>query len=294
MCVIFFYVNSNPGPNDIKLIVVSNRDEFYSRETLQAGRWSKFPHVFGGIDLQAGREGGTWLAVSGKNDAFKLGALLNVTGEPKLKDPESRGMIVSDFVAGDLSTEEYNKRILAEAAKYNAFNFVSIEIKKSSPSSSIMLSSNAPNDLKTFEEKQCYGFGNSPGESPFQKVIAGRKRFEQILDEYHKTSLENKQAQNDLVKKCFDLLKDEQKHWPDPELAGRAPNWGNYLSAINVKIPEAGYGSRTHSVIIIDAEDKMHFYEETMEGLDPAGKWQNTHIEEQFFRNENGMVDSKM
>lgn len=294
MCVIFFYVNSNPGPNGIKLIVVSNRDEFYSRETLQAGRWSKFPHVFGGIDLQAGREGGTWLAVSGKNDTFKLGALLNVTGEPKLKDPESRGMIVSDFVSGDLSTEEYNKRILAEAAKYNAFNFVSIEIKKSSPSSSIMLSSNAPNDLKTFAEKQCYGFGNSPGESPFQKVIAGRNRFEQILEEYHKTSQENEQSQNDLVKKCFDLLKDEQKHWPDAELAGRAPNWGNYLSAINVKIPEAGYGSRTHSIIIIDAEDKMHFYEETMEGVDPAGKWQKTHIVEQFFRNENGSVESKM
>ncbi|XP_055842294.1 transport and Golgi organization protein 2 isoform X2 [Episyrphus balteatus] len=286
MCVIFFYVNSNPEPNGIKLIVVSNRDEFYSRETLHADRWQKFPHVFGGIDLQAGREGGTWLAVSGKNGSFKLGALLNVTGEPKLKDPESRGMIVSDFVSGDLSTQEYNRQILADAEKYNAFNFVSIEINKTS--SSIMLSSNAPKDLKTYKESECYGFGNSPGDSPFQKVIAGRKQFEEILQEYLKSNKENKTSQNDLVSKCFDLLKNETKHWPDAELAGRAPNWGNYLSAINVKIPDAGYGSRTHSVIIIDSADKMHFYEETMESDDPNGKWHSKCFVEQFFKNENG------
>lgn len=294
MCVIFFYVDSNPGPNGIKLIVVSNRDEFYSRHTLQAARWSKFPHVFGGIDLQAGREGGTWLAVSGKNDTFKLGALLNVTGEPKLKDPESRGMIVSDFVSGDLTPEEYNKQLLAKSDKYNAFNLVSIEISKSSPPT-IMLSSNAPNDLKSYKEKQCYGFGNSPGDSPFQKVIAGRKHFDEILKEYLTQENTNKTTQQDLVNKCFDLLKDEQKYWPDSELAGRAPNWGHYLSAINVKIPEAGYGSRTHSVIIIDGQDKLHFYEETMEELDPAGKWSSTYIVEQFFQKtcENGS-NSKM
>ncbi|XP_055910991.1 transport and Golgi organization protein 2 isoform X2 [Eupeodes corollae] len=287
MCVIFFYVNSKPGPNGIKLIVVSNRDEFYSRETLHADRWSKFPHVFGGIDLQTGREGGTWLAVSGKNGSFKLGALLNVTGEPRLKDPESRGMIVSDFVSGDLSPEEYNNQILAEAERYNAFNFVSVQINKSTPTS-IMLSSNAPKDIKTYEELKCYGFGNSPGDSPFQKVIAGRKRFEEILQEYQTTQDNIDVAQKVLVEKCFNLLKDETKHWPDTELAGRAPNWGNHLSAINVKIPDAGYGSRTHSVIIIDAEDKMHFYEETMEGDDPAGKWHSKHIVEQFFKAENG------
>lgn len=50
MCVIFFYVNSNPGSNGLKLIVASNRDEFYSRETLEADRWVKYPHVFGGDD----------------------------------------------------------------------------------------------------------------------------------------------------------------------------------------------------------------------------------------------------
>lgn len=36
-----------------------------------------------GIDLEPGREGGTWLAIGGGKGVFKVGALLNLTGEPK-------------------------------------------------------------------------------------------------------------------------------------------------------------------------------------------------------------------
>lgn len=86
MCVIFFYVNSNPGPNGYKLILASNRDEFYARETKQAGKWLDAEYCYGGIDLEPGREGGTWLAISGKDGIFKIGALLNLTGEPKPKN----------------------------------------------------------------------------------------------------------------------------------------------------------------------------------------------------------------
>lgn len=86
MCVIFFYVNSNPEKTGYKLILASNRDEFYARKTMQASRWPNDVHVYGGIDLEQGREGGTWLAISGKDGIFKVGALLNLTGEPKPKN----------------------------------------------------------------------------------------------------------------------------------------------------------------------------------------------------------------
>lgn len=36
--------------------------------------------------MEPGREGGSWLAVGGINDVFKVGALLNLTGEPKPKN----------------------------------------------------------------------------------------------------------------------------------------------------------------------------------------------------------------
>lgn len=63
--------------------MASNRDEFYARNTKEAAKWPGAEHVYGGIDLEPGREGGTWLAVSGENGVFKAGALLNLTGEPK-------------------------------------------------------------------------------------------------------------------------------------------------------------------------------------------------------------------
>ena len=80
------------------------------------------------------------------------------------------------------------------------------------------------------------------------------------------------------------MLKCKQKFWPDNELLRRAPNWGEYLSALNVHVPDEDYGSRTHTVMLVDGNDKVHFYEETMSGLDPEGDWHKTHFQRQFFK----------
>lgn len=93
--------------------------------------------------------------------------------------------------------------------------------------------------------------------------------------------------QNELVTNLKNLLKCKQKFWPDAELQRRAPNWGEHLSALNVNVPLANYGSRTHTVILVDEHNKMHFYEETMAGLDPEGEWRQTHIEKNYFQNHN-------
>lgn len=48
MCVIFFYVNSNPTAGGYKLILASNRDEFFARDTQDAAKWANAEHVYGG------------------------------------------------------------------------------------------------------------------------------------------------------------------------------------------------------------------------------------------------------
>ncbi|XP_017466372.1 PREDICTED: transport and Golgi organization protein 2 isoform X2 [Rhagoletis zephyria] len=293
MCVIFIYVNSNPNPGGYKLILASNRDEFYARDTQDAAKWANAEHVYGGIDLEPGREGGTWLAIGGHGGVFKVGALLNLTGEPKPRNAVGRGMIVSNFAASkdDCNIQGYNSELLSECTKYSAFNFVSIEIGSKAPAN-ILLLSNTPPGLEHFAEGKCYGFGNSLASAPFQKVINGRQRFQNIVEDFHSKlaaapteAMHNMQA--DLVTNLKNLLKCEHKFWPDAELARRAPNWGEYLSALNVSVPSAGYGSRTHTVILIDGQNKMHFYEDTMAGPDPKGEWRQTHIEKQYFQNEN-------
>ncbi|XP_032594318.1 transport and Golgi organization protein 2 isoform X1 [Drosophila grimshawi] len=312
MCVIFFYVNSEPKPTGYKLILASNRDEFFARDTQTAAKWSNAQHCYGGIDLEPGREGGTWLAIGSEGGIFKVGALLNLTGEPKPRDAVAhknilqphnitknnccqsnpnkerqsnnkhfllgRGMIVADYVrqsAGQYDINNYNQHLLADCNKYSAFNFVSIEIGDSTKPAQIKLLSNVPPTLASFQQGQCYGFGNSLPDSPFEKVRHGQTQFEQIVSQHGHSDVATLSAE------LLQLLKNKHKFWPDGELKRRAPSWGQGLSALNVHIEEHGYGSRTHSLILVDANNKLHFIEETMLGLDPNGEWERTHIEKQ-------------
>lgn len=48
MCILFFVTNGNPGIDEYKLILASNRDEFYARPALPAAPWQENPLVYGG------------------------------------------------------------------------------------------------------------------------------------------------------------------------------------------------------------------------------------------------------
>uniref|UniRef100_A0A1I8NS59 Transport and Golgi organization protein 2 n=1 Tax=Stomoxys calcitrans TaxID=35570 RepID=A0A1I8NS59_STOCA len=282
MCVIFFYVNSNPQVNGYKLILASNRDEFYARDTKEVAKWQNVENCYGGIDMEPGREGGTWLAISGQDGIFKIAALLNLTGEPKPRNAVGRGMLVSDYVSNyteGFDHVNYNRSLLADCSKYSAFNFVSIEIGPSTRPALVTLCSNVPASLVEYKENTCYGFGNSLPSAPFEKVRYGRNRFQKIVEKFQK---EQQPSQNELIDQLMELLKCKEKFWPDAELMRRAPNWGEHLSALNVCVPGHGYGSRTHTVILVDAHNKMHFIEETMKTQDPEGEWSRHHIETQY------------
>ncbi|XP_017055553.1 transport and Golgi organization protein 2 isoform X2 [Drosophila ficusphila] len=279
MCVIFFCADSNPQPGGYKLILASNRDEYFARATRSVSKWPNADHVYGGVDLEPGREGGTWLAISHSAGFFKVGALLNLTGEPKPRDAVGRGMIVADYVSRTDEEHDilnYNRNLLKDCTKYTAFNFASIEIGPSTQPARVNLLSNKPPTLEEFRNGECYGFGNSLPHTPFEKVRHGRQEFETIVKEHGDSSVEM------LTNNLMELLRKKHKFWPDVELKRRAPNWGEGLSSINVHIEEHAYGSRTHTVILVDSQNKMHFIEETMTGLDPNGEWSRTHIEKDF------------
>lgn len=129
MCILFFTTNAQPAADGYKLILAANRDEFYARPALAAAPWTEWPHVIGGRDMEPGREGGTWLAISAKDKVFRFGALLNITGEPRDKNALARGNLVSDYVSGKQTNEEYSTHLADVASKYNGFNLVTIEIR---------------------------------------------------------------------------------------------------------------------------------------------------------------------
>lgn len=104
------------------------------------------------------------------------------------------------------------------------------------------------------------------------KVNNGKEKFEKIFQESEKYDKDT------LVNNLMELLSCDEKFWPDEELSRRAPKWGEPLSRICVKMPEAGYGTRTKTIILIDANNQMDFYENTMMSSDVNGEWKLTHI----------------
>lgn len=128
MCILFFILNENVKDDEYKLILASNRDEFYARPALIAGPWEECEYVIGGRDMESGREGGTWLAIGTKDNTFKFGALLNITGEKRAEDALPRGNIVADYVKTTISNEEYCENFTDTGKLFNAFNVITIEI----------------------------------------------------------------------------------------------------------------------------------------------------------------------
>lgn len=101
------------------LVVAANRDEFHDRPTAPATFWSDHPTVFAGRDLLGG---GTWM---GASRAGRFAALTNYR-DPALHRTHapSRGALVSGFLAGVETPEQFAARLEHRVADYNGFNLL--------------------------------------------------------------------------------------------------------------------------------------------------------------------------
>lgn len=97
--------------------------------------------------------------------------------------------------------------------------------------------SNVNNSWKLWPKNQVLGFSNSLTHQPYEKVKAGKEKFQKIINNKNQTK-------DELVQKLMKLLSNRSKHWPDAELQRRAPDWGQGLCSICVKMPEVEYGTR--------------------------------------------------
>ncbi|XP_072381592.1 transport and Golgi organization protein 2-like [Diabrotica undecimpunctata] len=271
MCILFINVDPNPEKGGFRLIVATNRDEYYKRPAMSA--LIDKNGIIGGKDMEPGREGGTWLSLgskdqeNGKGKVHCLAVLLNVTGA-KVDNASGRGNIITDYLMSKKNFLEYTEML--DQTLYNGYNFVTVELSKEDQT--IYHHSNFPRVNSSYLGKQTLGFGNSPIFTPLAKVTKGRQMFEDIL----KKNLSVEELEKELLK----LLKNETRHLPDDELERRQPLAFESLSSIFIQLEPAGYGTRTHTIILIDYDWNLSFIEYTME--EPIDihnlKWKETRL----------------
>ncbi len=118
MCLIVFGWRAHPR---FPLIVAANRDEFHGRAAAPAAFWRDRPEILAGRDLQAM---GTWMGVSRKG---RFAAVTNYRGAREPSAAESRGALVSTFLAGTASAADYLADVAARASRYSGFNLLACD-----------------------------------------------------------------------------------------------------------------------------------------------------------------------
>src|SRR5690242_14369534 len=103
---------------DYPLLVAANRDEFHGRPAAPAAFWKDRPEILAGRDLEAM---GTWMGV---NRSGRFAAVTNYRGAREPSAAESRGALVSGFLAGSASASAYISDVAARAARYSGFNLL--------------------------------------------------------------------------------------------------------------------------------------------------------------------------
>ncbi len=170
MCLIVLALNPK---SDYKLVLTSNRDEFYERPTESMHWWDSSPGVLAGKDKNFD---GTWMALSEKG---KLAAVTNVreftslsTKKKSLEDLASRGDLVKDFVLSNHSSSEYIDEI--DFLNYQGFNLILFDGVEG------LICSNRGLEKK-LTEGEIYAIGNKPIEQKSEKIKSAEEDFKKIL-----------------------------------------------------------------------------------------------------------------
>ncbi|XP_071447918.1 transport and Golgi organization protein 2 homolog isoform X2 [Hetaerina americana] len=213
-----------------------------------------------GRDMEPGREGGTWLGMS---KCGKIGVLLNVLMPTVYPNPSSRGFLVANFLKMPISGGfEYLTNLMNEGKQYTHFNMIAIDVRQTEIK--VNHYSNAGNQKPETLPNGLLGFGNSSLEKPFQKVTEGKKMFSKIISNYG-----TKEYKDVLVDELMAFLKCKTSYYPDHNILEQVPNISDEKhkmhSSLYAESLGLNYGTRTHTVILVDHENQVDFVEWTME-----------------------------
>jgi uncharacterized protein with NRDE domain len=232
------------------LIIAANRDEFYKRPTAPAVFWEDDPNILGGRDLE---KMGTWM---GMTRTGRFAAITNYRDPAsKVKNPISRGELVSNYLGGSNSPMDYLSKVRLNSGLYNGFNLLVGD------PSSLLYFSNRNNEIVEVSSG-VHGLSNHLLDTPWPKVTKGKH----VLLK----SIENGGALDPNV--LFDLLADS-----DQVSEAELPDTGVGLERERVLSPlfiqDLEYGTRSSTVLLIDHNNSASFVERSF--LKDQDEWRD-------------------
>jgi len=236
MCLILFAVNVHPR---YPLIVIANRDEFHQRATATAHYWQDSPQLFAGRDLA---RQGTWLGVT---NTGRFAALTNYRqANANTPSPHSRGYLVKDFLDSDETADSYLHHCQTQATQYDGFNLLSYVTGEP-----LYYYANRENTAVSRVSDGIHGLCNHLLDTPWYKVEQGKYAFSLALAK--KTVS---------IERLFQVLMDTQvchdEHLPN---TGVSLEWERLLSSRFIISED--YGTRSSSIVLIDKNQTINFYE---------------------------------
>ncbi|XP_040052542.2 transport and Golgi organization protein 2 homolog isoform X1 [Gasterosteus aculeatus] len=271
MCIIFFKFDPRPASkNAYRLILAANRDEFYSRPSKAADFWGSNTEILSGLDLECGKEGGSWLGISKRG---KLAAITNYMEGGLNPDAQGRGFLVPNYLMEkDLDSYSYLKKVSAESHLYNGFNLLTAEFKAKQDFMCYYGNRGRPEPIH-LKPAGIYGLSNSLLDSPWRKVLQGKSHFSSVVSDQSLSC-------DGLVQELLNVLNNEELNTPDPiqESQGNAYSKPQLQAQSAVFVRSPHYGTRTNTIILIDAEGNVTFTERTMLDGDP-GKWSTSSFQ---------------
>jgi len=236
MCLILFAFRAHA---DYPLVIAANRDEAYARPAAPAAFWRDHPQVYGGRDLELG---GTWLALTTRG---RFAAVTNFRdGYPKGVAPRSRGAISSTFLTGDENAKSYLESVAARGVDYAGFCTLAGDLDE------LWFLSNRANGV-TRVEPGVHGLSNHLLDTPWPKVIQGRKELESHL--HHNKST--------FTERLYAMLADRTTAPPEalPD-TGMGVLREKQLAPKFIAVDDR-YGTRASTVVIVDRKGDVTYSE---------------------------------
>lgn len=242
MCIIFFKFDPRPvSKNAYRLILAANRDEFYHRPSKRADFWGSGNEVLSGLDMEEGKEGGTWLGISTRG---KLAALTNYL-QPQLdQGARGRGELVAHFLTADMDSLSYLRKVSAEGHLYNGFNLIAADLSMEK-GDVVCYYGNRGEPEPVVLAPGTYGLSNALLETPWRKLCFGKRLF---LEAVERSQAVPKEA---LVAQLLDVLNNDEAQLPDPAIEDQGREYVQPIlskyAAVCVRCPD--YGTRCGGII---------------------------------------------